>query len=118
MIVQSKEIKVAVLNQTNIKSIIEESPRTKNIQGRVTDDKRSMAMTNKTVCYASKKQQSTSDYPSELDHIKSIDVPIYTGYRRKYESIEKIKRLLEGKYELWVLVKKTEKLFNSDSCIN
>ena len=63
-------------------------------------------MTNVTVCSAGKKQQSTSDYPSDLDQIKAIDVLISTGYIWKSESIKKRNRLLEGKYELWVSVKK------------
>ena len=41
-------------------------------------------MTNMTVCSASKKQQSISDYTSDLDQIKSIGVPIYKKYRWKY----------------------------------
>ena len=45
-------------------------------------------MTDMTVCSASKKQQSTSDYPYDLDQIKAMGVPISTGYRRKYESIK------------------------------
>ena len=45
-------------------------------------------MTNMTVCSASKKQQSTSDYPPDLDQIKAIGDPIYTGYRCKSESIK------------------------------
>ena len=65
-----------------------------------------MEMTNVTVCSAGKKQQSTSDYPSDLDQIKAIDVLISTGYIWKSESIKKRNRLLEGKYELWVSVKK------------
>ena len=63
-------------------------------------------MTNTTVCYASKKQQSTSSYPSKLDQMKSVVVKISTGYRRKYESRKKRKWILEGKDELWVSVKK------------
>ena len=50
-----------------------------------------MAMTNMTLCSASKKQQKTSDYPSELYQLKAIGVPISTGYRWKYESIKKTK---------------------------
>ena len=46
-----------------------------------------MAMTNMTVCYDGKKQQSASDYPSDLDQIKYIGVPISTGYRWNSESI-------------------------------
>ena len=106
LIVQSKEIKVAVFNQTNTKAIIKEALRTKNIQGRVTDEKLVMSMTNMNVCSASKKQQSTSDYPSDLDQIKAIGVPISTRYRWRSESRKKRKLLLEGKYELWVSVKK------------
>ena len=49
------------------KSIIKEDIRTKNIQGIVTDGKWSMPMTNMTVCSTSKKPQSTSYYPSDLD---------------------------------------------------
>ena len=106
LIAQIKEIKVAVFNQTNTKEIIKEVLRIKKSQGRVVDEKKSTAMTNMTVCYYSKKQQSTSDYPSDLDQIKATGVTIYTGYRWKSESIKKLKRILEGKYELWVSVKK------------
>ena len=70
LIVKIKEIKVAVFNQTNTKAIIKEALRTKKSQVRVKDEKQSMAMTNMTVSYASNKQQSTSDYPSDLDQIK------------------------------------------------
>ena len=88
LIVQSREIKVVLFNQTNTKSIINEALRTKHGQVIVTDDKRSISMNNMTVCYASKKHQSTSDYPSDLDQIKAIGVPIYTGYIWKSESIQ------------------------------
>ena len=107
LIVQSKEIKVAVFNHTNTKATIKEALKTKNSQGRVTDEKRSMAMTNMTVCSDIKKQQLTSDYPSKSDQIKAMGVPISTGYRWKYESIKKEQnQLLEDKYELWVSAKK------------
>ena len=56
------------------------------IQGRVTYEKRAMSIDNITVCYASKKQQSTSDYPLDFDQIKAIGLPIFTGYRYKSES--------------------------------
>ena len=46
LIFQIKEIKLAVFNHTNTKSIIKEYIRTKKSQGIVTDEKRSMAMTN------------------------------------------------------------------------
>ena len=55
----------------------------------MTDEKQYMSMTNITVCYASNKQQLDSDYPSGLDHIKAIGIPISTGYIWKYESIKK-----------------------------
>ena len=48
-----------------------------------------MPITNMTFLNSSKKQQSTSDNPSDLDHIKAIGVPISTGYRWKSESIKK-----------------------------
>ena len=50
LIVQSKEIKVAVFNQINKTQIIKEDIRTKKSQGRVIYEKRAMAMTNMTVC--------------------------------------------------------------------
>ena len=77
-IVQSKEIKLAISNHTNKKSIIKKALRTKNSQGRVTDKKQYIAMTNMTAYTFSKKQQSTSDYPSNLDQIEAIGVPIIT----------------------------------------
>ena len=40
------------------------------------------------VCYASKKQKSTSDYPSDLYQTKDIGVPNSTRYRCKYEYIK------------------------------
>ena len=57
LIVQVKEIKLVGFNQTNTKAITKEALRTKNSQGRVTDKKRYMAMTNMKVCSDSKKQQ-------------------------------------------------------------
>ena len=63
-------------------------------------------MTNVTVCSAGKKQQSTSDYPPDLDQIKAIGDPIYTGYRCKYKSRKKQKLLLEGEDELWASLKR------------
>ena len=80
LIVQSKEIKLAVFNQTNKKTKKKESLIARNIQVIVTDDKILMAMVNMTVYSSSKKQKSTSDYPSDLDQIKAIGVPISTGY--------------------------------------
>ena len=88
LIVQGKEKKAAVFNQTNTKEIIKEALITKKSQGRVTDEKLSMAMNNINVYSASKKQQSTSDYTSDLDQIKTIGVPISTGYIWKSESIK------------------------------
>ena len=88
MVVQSKEIKVAVFNQTNTKAIIKEALRTKNIQRRVADEKQFMAVINMSVCSSSKKQQSTSDYPYDLYQIKAIGFTISTGYIWKYESIK------------------------------
>ena len=68
LIVQSKEIKVAIFIHTNKKAIIKESLRTKNSQGRVTDKKQYISMTNMNVCDSSKKQKPTSDHPSNSDH--------------------------------------------------
>ena len=79
LVIQIKEIKVAVFNQTNTKAMIKEALITNKIQGIMVDGKRAMAMNNMTVCSASKKQQSTSDYPSDLYQIKAIGVPISTG---------------------------------------
>ena len=59
----------------------------KKNQGRATDDKLPMAMTNMTVCYSCKTTQSTSDKPSVLNQIKARGVSIYNGYKWKYESI-------------------------------
>ena len=89
LIVQSKEIKVAVFNQTNTILIVNEALRTKNIQGRVTDEKRSIAITNMNVCSNSNIQQSNSCYPSDLDQIKAMVVTISIQYRWKYEFIKK-----------------------------
>ena len=100
LIVQIKEIKVAVFNQTNTKAIIKEAIRTKHSQVRVKDEKRDMAMTDMNVCSYIKKPKSTSAYPSKLYQIKAIGVPISTGYRWKSEPIKKLKRILEGKNEL------------------
>ena len=63
LIVQSREIKVVLFNQTNTKSIINEALRTKHGQVIVTDDKRSISMNNMTVCFVSNKPQAISDYP-------------------------------------------------------
>ena len=56
-IVPSREIKVAVFNQTNKKKLIKEDLITKNSQQRATDDKLEMAMTNLTMFYISKTPQ-------------------------------------------------------------
>ena len=80
---------MAVFNQTNTKAIIKEALRTKKSQGRAIDEKQYMAMTNMTVCYTIKEQQSTIDYIYYLDQIKDTGVPISTGYIWKYESIKK-----------------------------
>ena len=88
LIVQIKEIEVAVFNHTNIKSIIKEALITKNIQGRVTYEIQYMAMTNMTVCSASNKQQSISDSQPNLDQIKYIGVPISIEYIWKSEFIK------------------------------
>ena len=56
LIVQSKETKVQVFNQTNTKAIIKEALRTKNIKVRVTYEKVSMSVTNMTMCSTSKKK--------------------------------------------------------------
>ena len=54
LIVQSKEIKVAIFNHTNKKATIKEAIRTKKGQGRVVDIF-FIAMTNMNVCDYSKK---------------------------------------------------------------
>ena len=77
-IVQSKEIKLAISNHTNKKSIIKKALRTKNSQGRVTDKKQYISMTNMNVCDSSKKQKPTSDHPSNSDQIEAIGLPIFT----------------------------------------
>ena len=48
-IVQIKEIKVSVFNQTNTKSIIKYALGKKHSQRTVTDEKRSMTITNITI---------------------------------------------------------------------
>ena len=53
--------------------------------------------------------QSPSDQKYVLDQIKSSGVIIFTGYRRKYKSRNKWKRMLEGKDELWASIKKQKK---------
>ena len=55
-----------------------EGSKNKNSQGRVTDKKQYIAMTNMTAYTFSEKQQSTSDYPSNLDQIEAIGAPIIT----------------------------------------
>ena len=50
-----------------------------------------MAMTNTIVSFSNKKQQSTSEYPSDLHQIKAIGVPISIRYIWKYESIKNTK---------------------------
>ena len=61
LIVQIKEIKVAVFNQYNTTAIIKEDLRTKSGQVIVIDDNIAMAVTNMTVCSDIKKQQSNSE---------------------------------------------------------
>ena len=80
LIVPSKEIKVAVFHQTNTKTIIKETLRTKKSQVRAAYEKRLIAMTNITVCYSSNTLQSISDNPYTLDKIKPSGVPISTKY--------------------------------------
>ena len=87
-IIQNIEIKVLVFNQTNIKINNKGGSKKKKIQGIVTDEKGSIAMTNMTVCYDSTKQQSTTDYPYDLYQIKAMGVTISTGCRCKYKSIK------------------------------
>ena len=57
LIVPSREIKVAVFNQTNKKTLIKGDLITKNSQQRATDDKLEMAMTNPTMFYIIKTPQ-------------------------------------------------------------
>ena len=59
-----------------------------------------MAMNNVTMCSSINTPQPTSDNPYDLDYIKDNGIPISTGCRWKYESINKQKILLEGEYEL------------------
>ena len=67
-------------------------------------------MTNITVCYSSKKPQSTSDHTSTLDQIKDSGVSISNGYRWKSKSRKKRKQLIEGEDELWAPVKRPKKI--------
>ena len=55
-IVQSKEIKLSISNQTNTKAIMNDALRTKKSQGRLTDKKHYIAMTNMNAYASSKKQ--------------------------------------------------------------
>ena len=80
---------MAVFNQTNTKAIIKEALGTKKSQGRAIDEKQYTAMTNMTMCYTIKKQQSTIDYIYDLDQIKDMGVTISNGYIWKSESIKK-----------------------------
>ena len=70
LIVPSKDINFSVFHQTNTKTIIKEALREKKSQGRATDEKLVVAITNMTVFYSSETPQSTSDQPYALDQIK------------------------------------------------